>query len=37
LRGLLVYFTRYQKQGSQAAKQAAKEDLDSFMAEKNLL
>ncbi len=37
MRGLLVYFTRYQQEGSEAAKQAAKEELESFMAEKNLL
>ncbi len=37
MRGLLVYFTRYQQEGSDFAKQAAKEDLECFMAEKNLL
>ena len=37
MRGLLVYFTRYQQDGSEAAKLAAKEALEGFMAEKNLL
>ncbi len=37
MRGLLVYFTRYQREGSEAEKQAAKEQLERFMAEKNLL
>ncbi|NLW65611.1 MAG: putrescine carbamoyltransferase [Clostridiales bacterium] len=37
MRGLLVYFTRYQKEGSEAAKQAAKEELEAFMAEKCLM
>lgn len=33
MRGLLVYFTRYQKEGSELAKAAVKEELDAFMAE----
>lgn len=33
MRGLLVYFTRYQKEGSELAKAAVKEELDTFMAE----
>lgn len=33
MRGLLVYFTRYQKEGSELAKAAVKEELDEFMAE----
>ncbi len=37
MRGLLVYFTRYQQDGSEAAKLAAKEALEGFMAEKDLL
>lgn len=37
MRGLLVYFTRYQQDGSEAAKEAAREELESFMTEKGLL
>lgn len=37
MRGLLVYFTRYQKEGSEAAKQSAKEELENFMTERDLL
>lgn len=33
MRGLLVYFTRYQQEGSELAKAAVKEELDAFMAE----
>lgn len=33
MRGLLVYFTRYQQDGSELQKAAAKEELDQFMAE----
>jgi putrescine carbamoyltransferase len=33
MRGLLVYFTRYQKEGSELQKAAVKEELDQFMAE----
>lgn len=36
MRGLLVYFTRYQQDGSEASKLAAKEELECFMAERNL-
>ena len=36
MRGLLVYFTRYQKEASAAAQKAAKEELESFMYEKGL-
>jgi len=36
MRGLLVYFTRYQADGSKAEKHAAKEELMSFMEEKGL-
>lgn len=36
MRGLLVYFTRYQKDGSDAAKQAAKEELEAFMEERSI-
>ena len=34
MRGLLVYFTRYQKETSEATKLAAKEELDNFMEER---
>jgi putrescine carbamoyltransferase len=37
MRGLLVYFTRYQKAGSQAEQDAAKAELEAFMAEKNMI
>ena len=37
MRGLLVYFTRYQTEGSSAAKQAAREELESFMTELGLM
>ncbi len=37
MRGLLVYLTRYQKDGSEAAQLATKEALDSFMTEKGLM
>ena len=37
MRGLLVYFTRYQKDSSPARKQAVKEELDTFMAERGIL
>lgn len=37
MRGLLVYFTRYQQDGSEAAKEASREELESFMAEKGLM
>ena len=33
MRGLLVYFTRYQQEGSELAKAAVKEELDAFMAD----
>lgn len=36
MRGLLVYLTRYQQDGSEAAKQAVKEDLESFMADRGI-
>jgi putrescine carbamoyltransferase len=36
MRGLLVYFTRYQKQSSEAAREAARLELEQFMAEKGL-
>jgi putrescine carbamoyltransferase len=36
MRGLLVYFTRYQKDGTHAQKQAVREELMSFMEEKGL-
>ena len=34
MRGLLVYFTRYQKDTTEAQKAAVKEELESFMAER---
>ncbi len=37
MRGLLVYFTRYQQDGSEAAQEAVREELEYFMAEKGLL
>lgn len=37
MRGLLVYFTRYQQDGSEAAKLAAKEELESFMTDRGLM
>ena len=37
MRGLLVYFTRYQQDGSEAAKEASREELESFMVEKGLM
>ncbi|MEG0876108.1 MAG: putrescine carbamoyltransferase [Oscillospiraceae bacterium] len=37
MRGLLVYFTRYQKDASEAEKEAVKLELDAFMAEKGLI
>ena len=37
MRGLLVYLTLYQKDGSEAAQLATKEALDSFMTEKGLM
>ncbi len=37
MRGLLVYFTRYQKEASEVQKAAVKEELDAFMAERDLL
>ena len=37
MRGLLVYLTRYQKDSSPARKQAVKEELDTFMAERGIL
>lgn len=37
MRGLLVYLTRYQTEGSEAAKQAVKEDLEAFMTQKGLM
>lgn len=37
MRGLLVYFTRYQRDSSEAEKQAVREELECFMAEKDLL
>lgn len=33
MRGLLVYFTRYQKAGTELQQAAAKEELDTFMTE----
>ncbi len=36
MRGLLVYLTRYQKDGSEAAKLAVKEDLEAFMEERGI-
>ena len=37
MRGLLVYFTRYQQDGSEAAKEASREELERFMVEKGLM
>lgn len=37
MRGLLVYLTRYQKEGSEAAKQAVREALESFMTERGII
>ena len=37
MRGLLVYFTHYQKEGSEASKQAAREELETFMTEKSMM
>jgi putrescine carbamoyltransferase len=37
MRGLLVYFTRYQKEGTEAEKQAVEEELMTFMKERQLL
>ncbi len=37
MRGLLVYLTRYQKDGSEAAKQAVKENLENFMIERGIV
>ena len=37
MRGLLVYFTRYQKDTTELQKAAAKEELEAFMAERGLL
>jgi len=36
MRGLLVYFTRYQKESSEAAREAARQELEQFMTEKGL-
>lgn len=36
MRGLLVYFTRYQKDTTAAQKEAAREELEAFMTEKGL-
>ncbi len=36
MRGLLVYFTRYQKPASETMRQAVKEELEAFMDEKGL-
>ena len=36
MRGLLVYFTRYQKDTTELQKAAAKEELDAFMASRGL-
>ncbi len=36
MRGLLVYFTRYQKDGTKAEKEAVKEELMGFMSERGL-
>lgn len=36
MRGLLVYFTRYQQEGTEAEKQAAKEELEAFMTDHGL-
>ena len=37
MRGLLVYFTRYQSDGTELQKAAAKEELDAFMASHGLV
>lgn len=37
MRGLLVYFTRYQKDSTELQKAAAKEELEAFMAERGLI
>lgn len=37
MRGLLVYFTRYQKDSTELQKAAAKEELESFMTERGLM
>ncbi len=37
MRGLLVYLTRYQKEGSEAAQQAVKENLENFMIERGIV
>ncbi len=37
MRGLLVYFTRYQKDSTELQKAAAKEELDAFMASRGLV
>ncbi len=36
MRGLLVYLTRYQQDGSQAAQMAVKEDLEAFMVDRGI-
>jgi putrescine carbamoyltransferase len=36
MRGLLVYFTRYQTEGTDLQKAAARETLERFMAQKGL-
>jgi hypothetical protein len=37
MRGLLVYFTRYQTEGTDLQKAAARETLERFMAQKGLV
>ncbi len=37
MRGLLVYFTRYQKDTTAAQKEAAREELEAFMTEKGMV
>lgn len=37
MRGLLVYFTRYQRDGTELQKAAAKEELDAFMTSRGLV
>lgn len=37
MRGLLVYFTRYQKEATEVQKAAVKEELEAFMTERDLL
>ena len=37
MRGLLVYFTRYQQAGSEAEKLAAKQELEDFMLCRGLM